>query len=302
MIELTLSAPVDCIADFTYNFYWQHRGTKLDPDAPIPYQEESAYTYRDVTEALKRGEDVHVNGDVGHRLCSSMGVDLHFFSGTGQSIPVGNVLVDGDVDTRMGISMVAGALYVAGTVKTPIGNVVEVTTDRDGYKKYRSITDVVCHGLGSDTLTPPNTLTGTRLCIADRLVRDTVGARCTCDAQITVDGDVDLSTGILMRQGTVIVEGNAGMNSGALLNGGTVVIKRRAGAFAGIDMKDGTLAIGGTVEGYLGANKHGGVIYARGAQALPPSHALPVAGADLTLLSKVLGISQLQAMMFTKFV
>lgn len=300
-MHLELSAPVDCIADFTYNFYWQHRGAKLDPDTPIPHQEGSSYTYRDVNEALKRGEDVCIDGDVGHRLCSSFGVDLHFFAGTGRSIPVGNVLVNGDVDTRMGISMVAGVIYVSGAVKAPIGNVIEVVTDRVGYKKFRSITDVVCSGLGGDALSHPNLLSGTRLVLSDLQVRDTVGARCACDARIVVKGDVDLSTGILMRRGTVVVEGDAGMNSGALLSGGTVIVKGNAGAFAGIDMKDGTLAIGGKVQGYLGANKRGGIIYAQGAKALPPSRAEPVAGGDLAFLSKALGVSQLQSMMFTKF-
>jgi formylmethanofuran dehydrogenase subunit C len=301
-MQLTLSAPVDCIADFTYNFYWQHRGSKLEPSDPIPHQEGSAYSYRDVVDALKRGNDVYVIGDVGHRLCSSFGVDLRFFSGTGASIPVGDVIVDGDVDTRMGISMTCGAIYVAGTVKAPIGNVLEVLSDRTGYRKYRSITDVVCNGLRGDALAPPNTLVGKELIISDRVVRDTVGARCACDAQICVKGDVDLSTGILMRVGTVIVTGSAGMNSGALLSGGTVIIRGDADAFAGIDMKSGVLVLGGTPHGYLGANKRGGMIYARGAKALPPSQALAVTGNDIALLSKHLGISHLDAMMFKKFV
>ncbi|MGB9371967.1 MAG: hypothetical protein WCB79_08580 [Halobacteriota archaeon] len=301
-MELELSAPVDCIADFTYNFYWQHRGSKLEPSDRIPHQEGSSYTYRDVVEALKRGDDVYVSGDVGHRLCSSFGVDLHFFSGTGATIPVGDVIVDGDVDTRMGISMTAGAVYVAGAVKTPIGNVIEVASDRTGYRKYRSITDVVCNGLRDDTLVPPNVLSGTQLTVSDALVRDTVGARCACDARICVEGDVDLSTGILMRRGTVIVTGRAGMNSGALLNGGTVIVRGNADAFAGIDMKSGVLVIGGTPQGFLGANKRGGTIYARGATALPPSKALAVTGNDIALVSRHLGISQLHAMMFKKFV
>lgn len=301
-MQLELSAPVDCIADFTYNFYWQHRGTKLEPDAPIPHQEGSAHTYRDVVEALKRGDDVHIRGDVGHRLCSSLGVDLRFFSGTGGGIAVGSVIVDGNVDTRMGISMVAGTVYVTGLVKPPIGNIVEVASDRTGYHKYRSITDVACNGLGGDELIPPNSLSSRHLCVSDAIVRDTVGARCACDACIQIGGDVDLSTGILMRQGTVIVTGNAGMNSGALLKGGTVIIKGNAGAFAGIDMKAGILIIGGMPEGYLGANKRGGAIYARGSKALPPSQALAVVGDDVALLSKGLGINQLQAMMFKKFV
>jgi len=301
-MQLELSAPVDCIADFTYNFYWQHRGSKLEPNDRIPHQEGSAYAYRDVVEALKRGDDVHVSGDVGHRLCSSFGVDLHFFSGTGAPIPVGDVIVDGNVDTRMGISMTAGAVYVAGSVKAPIGNVIEVVSDRTGYKKYRSITDIVCNGLHDDKLAPPNVLSDKQLTVSDALVRDTVGARCACDALIRVKGDADLSTGILMRRGTVIVTGNAGMNSGALLNGGTVIIRGDAAAFAGIDMRSGVLVIGGTPKGYLGANKRGGTIYARRAKALPPAQALAVTGNDIALLSAHLGISQLHAMTFKKFV
>ena len=301
-MQLELSAPVDCVADFTYNFYWQHRGAKLEPDAPIPHQEGSAHSYRDVVDALKRREDVYICGDVGHRLCSSFGVDLRFFSGSGGSIPVGSVIVDGNVDTRMGISMVAGAVYVAGVAKQPIGNVVEVASDRTGYTKYRSITDVVCNGLGEDSLIPPNVLSNTQLQLSDAIVRDTVGARCTCDARICVAGDVDLSTGILMKRGTVIVTGNAGMNSGALLKGGTVIIRGNADAFAGIDMQSGVLVVGGTPQGYLGANKRGGTIYARGAKALPPAKAFAVTRDDIALLAKHLDVGQLQAMMFKKFV
>jgi len=193
-------------------------------------------------------------------------------------------------------------VYVHGVVKPPIGNVVEVTSDRTGYRKYRSITDVVCYGLGDDALVPPNVLSKTQLRLSDAIVRDTVGARCTCDAHICVAGDVDLSTGILMKHGTVIVTGNAGMNSGALLNGGTVIIRGNAEAFAGIDMRSGLLVVGGTPGGYLGANKRGGTIYARGAKALPPAKAFTVNRNDMALLSKHLGVGQLQAMMFKKFV
>jgi formylmethanofuran dehydrogenase subunit C len=300
-MELEFSSPVDCIADFTYNFYWQHLGAKLEPNTMMPYQVESAYTYRDVVETLKRGEDVHISGDVGHRLCSSFGVDLRFFSGTGSSLAVGNVIVDGNVDTRMGISMSSGAIYVAGAVKPPIGNVIEVASDRAGYRKYRSITDIVCRGAGGDVLVAPNTLSDAQLDISDAIVRDTVGARCTCGARICVTGDVDLSTGILMERGTVMVTGNAGMNSGALLSGGTVIIRGNSGTFAGINMRSGVLVIGGTPEGYLGAKKQGGTIYARGAKALPPSKSFALAREDITLLSRALGIAQLQAMMFNKF-
>src|SRR5659263_393069 len=63
-MHLELSEPVDCVADFTYDFYWQHRGAKLKPDDPIPHQEGSNYTYRDVIEALKRKENIFILGDV----------------------------------------------------------------------------------------------------------------------------------------------------------------------------------------------------------------------------------------------
>ena len=300
-MEIELSSPADCVADFTYNFYWQHLGTKLDPNRLIPYQEGSAYTYRDVVETLKRGEDVYINGDVGHRLCSSFGVDLRFFSGTGGSIAVGSVIVDGDVDTRMGISMTSGAIYVAGAVKPPVGNVVEVASDRTGYRKFRSITDIVCKGVGDDVLVAPNTLSDAQIDISDAILRDTVGARCTCDALICVSGDVDLSTGILMLRGTVIVTGDAGMNSGALLSGGTVIIRGNSGPFAGVNMRSGVLIIGGKPEGYLGAKKQGGTIYARGAKPLPPSKPSALTHDDIILLSRVLGVARPQAMMFNKF-
>jgi formylmethanofuran dehydrogenase subunit C len=301
-MQVEFDTPIDCVADFTYNFYWQHRGAKLNPDKAMPAQVGSDYTFRDVVETLKRGEDVYIRGDVGHRLCSSMGVDLKFFSGRGRSIPVGTVSVDGNVDTRLGISMVAGAIYVSGAVKAPVGNVIEVDSDREGYRKFRSITDVVCDGLRNDSLAPPNTIRDKELNLCDGIVRDTVGARCDCNARINVDGDVALSTGILMKAGEVVIAGNAGMNSGALLNGGIVVIKGDAGEFAGIDMRSGVLIVGGRSSGYLGANKRGGVIYARGAQALPPAKEVPVTGKDVTLLIRSLGISQIHAMMFKKYV
>ena len=47
----------------------------------------------------------------------------------------GSVIVDGSVDTRMGISMVSGAVYVKGNVKQPAGNVIEVESDLAGYRR-----------------------------------------------------------------------------------------------------------------------------------------------------------------------
>ena len=85
---------------------------------------------------------------------SSLGVDLKFFGGKGGSLKVGSIIVDGNVDTRMGISLVSGAIYVKGAVKEPLGNVIEVGSDRAGYRKYRSITGMLQEGSNEKSFLP----------------------------------------------------------------------------------------------------------------------------------------------------
>lgn len=265
-ILLEMSEPVDCIADFTFNFYWQHKGDKLDPEWKIPGNQ---YTYGEVVEHLKRGGNIKIKGDVGHRLGSSMGVDLKYFQGTGSDIPVGDVYVEGNVDTRMGISMTRGCIYVKGEVKEPVGNLVQVKSDVAGYKKFRSITDILTEGRGKDVLIGCS-LQGNKLIIADGMVKDTVGARLDVNREIIVEGDVDLSTGILMRQGVVRVNGQAGKNTGALLNGGTVIINGDTDDFTGIDMISGIIIVNGNAGKFLAANKKNGKILARNGSPIPP--------------------------------
>jgi len=142
-MNLTLNTRIDCICDFTYNFIWQHKGEELDPDAPIPDQVDSEYTYRQLVEALASGEDVHISGSVGKRFASGLGVNLAYFGGEGDALDVGSVFVDGDIGTRAGISMVSGAIYVKGTIAEPMGNIVEVVSDEGGYRKYISITAIL---------------------------------------------------------------------------------------------------------------------------------------------------------------
>jgi len=267
ILEINLQKPVDCLCDFTYNFYWQHKGEKLDPDWKIPDNE---YTFSDIVSHLKSGNDVKINGDVGHRLCSSMGVDLQFFGGTGKEIEVGNVIVDGNVDTRMGISMVKGSIYIKGNFKAPIGNLAEVKSDMKDYRKFRSITDILMNGLSGDKLSGSQ-LTGNGISINDGIVRDTVGSRMDMEAEITINGKVDLSTGILMRNGTVRVNGNAGKNTGALLNGGTVVINGDCDDFTGIDMIKGLIIVNGNAGKFLAANKKTGTILAKKGSPIPPT-------------------------------
>jgi formylmethanofuran dehydrogenase subunit C len=298
-MHLTLNSPVDCLCDFTYNFIWQHKGEELDPDEVIPYQVGTDHTYRQLVETLVSGDDVHISGSVGKRFASSLGVDLAYFGGSGKSLATGSVFVDGDIGTRAGISMVSGAIYVSGTVAEPMGNIVEVVSDKEGYRKFISITSILQSGDDVDLADKRNSFDGSTLTLADGMVRDTVAARLDVDSVVIVDGDVDLSTGILMKKGRVIVEGDAGMNTGVLLDGGRVVIKGDVGEFAGTDMRSGELLIGGRAQGYIGANMKGGSIYVKGnVKTIPPAKLGMVD--DMRMLQKELGVDRMAAMMYRK--
>lgn len=280
ILEIELKEPVDCLCDFTYNFYWQHQGEKMNPDEKIPGND---HTFRELVEHLKKGHNIKIIGDVGHRLCSSMGVNLQYFGGDGKDIGVGNVIIDGDVDSRMGISMARGSIYVKGIVKEPIGNLIQLKSDLKGYKKFKSITDIVTNGLNGEKLIGGE-LSRKRLTIDDGMIRDTIGARLNMDAEIIHQGDLDLSTGILMRKGVVKVNGNAGKNTGALLNGGTVVINGNSDDFAAIEMKKGTLIINGNAGKFMGAQKESGVILAKYGNPIPPTEQKNLEESDKQLL------------------
>lgn len=101
------------------------------------------HTFQDIVEHLKKGNSVKINGNVGHRLCSSMGVDLAYFGGIGSAIEVGDVFVNGDVASRIGISIRKGNIYISGKITDPIGNMVEVKSDVKGYKRFISITELL---------------------------------------------------------------------------------------------------------------------------------------------------------------
>jgi len=308
MLTLDISTQVDCLCDFTYNFYWQHKGSELDPDKPVKGQTDTHFTYRDLVEHLISGKDVRINGDAGSRLGSSLGVDLKYFGGIGVALDTGRIFVDGNAGTRMGISMVSGRIYVSGSVAQPMGNVVEVVPDREGYRCFRSITDILHKGLGDDEFTG----TGNSfregeedvpcLVLADGVVRDTVGARCERDARVEVMGDVSLSTGILMHRGTIIIEGDAGMNTGTLLSGGTVVVQGGTGEFAAADMRSGTLIITGKSSGYMCANMRGGAVFVkRDVKVLPPARQCQPSDGDLKLLVDVLDTNRMDAMGYRKY-
>ncbi|MDF1557224.1 MAG: formylmethanofuran dehydrogenase [ANME-2 cluster archaeon] len=305
-LTLDLQSPTNCLCDFTYNFSWQHEGAELEPDAPVEGQQGSEYTYRDLVEHLRSGSDVHIIGNAGSRLGSSLGVDLKYFGGSGKALDVGSIFVDGDVGTRMGISMVSGRIYISGSVAQPVGNVVEVVSDRDGYRCLRSITDILHNGMEADEfINNRNSFTDKDvpyLVLADGVLRDTVGARCERDVKVLVEGDVSLSTGILMQKGIVYVDGDAGMNTGTLLWGGMVVVRGSVGEFAGADMRAGNLIITGGSRGYMCANMRGGAVFTkREVKVIPPARQCQPTSDDLKLLVDVLDTNRMIAMGYRKY-
>jgi len=127
-------------------------------------------------------------------------------------------------------------------------------------------------------------LEGKKFLIHDGTVKDTVGARLDKDMEITLEGNVDLSTGILMRQGVVRVNGRAGKNTGALLNGGTVVINGATDDFTAIDMIKGAVIVNGDAGKFLAANKKSGYVLARKGSPIPPAIKKELTPADSNLL------------------
>ncbi len=299
-VNIRLTVPVDNLCDYTFNFHYLNQ--KLDPNSRIANQAGSSYNYQNLVDALKGGSDVHIKGDVGERLAYSMGADLKHLGGSGRPEPAGRVFVNGSVGGEAGMGMVSGALYISGTVQEPLGNIIEVASDVDGYRKFRSITDIMCSRPGEDTLVS-NSLDkdDNILILNDGILRGTIGARMDCRGTVRVEGNAYNGTGLLMRQGIVYVEGNAGMNTGSRLAGGTVVISGKVDEFAGVYMKSGNLVIK-EARGYVGANMTGGDIYSKRKVPLsPPATPVKKSVENIKMLRRVLGVGHLEAMLYNKY-
>jgi len=301
VIKLELRFRVDNLCDYTFNFCWHNR--QLDPDAQVPHQSGTEYTYRDLTDALKTGMEVHIKGDVGERLAQGMGADIRHLGGTG-GIGTGNasrIFVDGDVGAEAGLGMVTGAVYVSGMVEEPLGNIIEVHSDVAGYRKFVSVTDLLCNHKPEMPVSNSLDHETRRLVLNDGILRGTLCARCDCPVDVRVEGDAHNGTGLLMRQGTVTVTGDAGMNTGAHLNGGTVVVQGMAGEFAGAYMKCGVLLVGGGM-GYAGADMKGGAIYSRRKLVTsPPAEKSRIMGVDMSLIRKLVSASRFESMRYSKY-
>lgn len=293
MIQI-LASGEKCLADNTFDFYWQHQGSRLDPDQTV-----DGISLRQIVTSLRQGERVKITGDAGSRLGSSLGVDLVRLGGKGGPIEgTGSIVVDGNVGRRMGISMLRGAIYVSGRVDEPLGNMIEVPSDLTGYRKFVSITESLEKGI---KVSEPNILDERGLIIYDGISRDTLGARNPTAKTILLKSDAGMSTGILMRSGTIVVEGCAGQNTAVLMRGGRVVIRGKTGDFTGAEMIEGEVFIEGDAGSFTCAKMRGGTIYARQARPLPPAKMHPLSPVERSQLAKVLELGPMQALMYSRF-
>jgi len=283
-----------CLCDFSFDFYWQHLGSRLDMDATV-----GGISFRRMVQALREGETVRVQGDAGSRLGSSLGVDLMRLGGKGGPIEqTGRIIVDGDAGSHMGISMLRGAIYVSGRVMLPLGNVVEAESELSGYKKFVSVTEALEKGLA---VLPPNEISEKGLAIKDGLIRDTLGARNPTKKSLLLGGDAGMSTGILMGSGSIEVDGDSGANTGVLMQGGRIVIRGGTGDFTGAEMRAGEIIIEGDAGSFACARMKGGALYARQGKCLPPARMCSPDGGEQAMLSRSLKIPLLHAMMYKKF-
>jgi len=297
---LTLKDIINNLCDYTYNFTWQNN--KIRHDSVIPSQVGTNYTFSDLVNELKKGNEVHITGNAGKGLGYSMGVNLKHFGGTGAVEKAGKIFIDGDVSSEMGMGMAAGTIYVKGNVDEPLGNVVEVVSDEAGYRKFRSITDILRHGIEKDILIKNNyDAQKNHLILDDGIMRGTIAARCDRDALVTVEGNVYNGCGLLMQKGTVYVTGDAGMNTGAHLDGGLMVVEGTTGEFAGAYMKKGTIILT-DAKGYAGANmKDGAILSKKKVKVSNPVEELEISQEDANIIRKHLGIGHVEAMSYHKY-
>lgn len=282
-----------CLCDFTFDFYWQHQGSRLDMDATV-----DCVSFRRMVQALRQGETVRILGDAGSRLGSSLGVDLLRLGGMGGPIEAtGRIIVDGDVGSHMGISMQRGAIYVSGEIKPPLGNVVQVESDLSGYRKFVSATEVLEKSI---SVLEPNACDKDGLEIRDGILRDTLGARNPTCKKIRLHGDAGMSTGILMRSGQVEVFGNAGPNTGVLMQGGRIVVSGTSGDFTGVEMRAGEIIVEGDAGSFACARMRGGAVYAKTGKPVPPAKVQMPDSREQTTIAQSLKIPMLYAMMYRK--
>ncbi|MDD1742246.1 MAG: tributyrin esterase [Methanotrichaceae archaeon] len=292
MIKIEASGE-SCLCDFTFDFYWQHKGSRLDPDLTF-----RGYSLRKLVEALKEGKTISIEGDVGNRLGSSLGVDLMRFGGMGGPIEsTGKIIVNGNVGNRFGISMLRGVIYISGSIEEPLGNVIEVETDLSGYRKFISITEALERNI---LVVEPNSWKDQNLFLCDGIQRDTLGARNCADKVVIVKGNVGMSAGILMNSGSINISGNSDSNTGVLMKSGMLVVKGSTGDFTGAEMSGGEIFIEKSAGNYSCPKMKGGAVYAREGKPIPPARIHALSQVEKARLTKILDVNPLYTMMYRK--
>jgi formylmethanofuran dehydrogenase subunit C len=253
---------------------------------------------RKLVEALKEGETISIEGDVGNRLGSSLGVDLKRFGGLGGAIEsTGKIIVNGNVGNRLGISMLRGIIYISGSIEEPFGNVIETETDLSGYRKFISITEALERNV---PVLEPNLWKGQCLFLYDGIHRDTIGARNCTNKAMMVKGNAGMSAGILMNSGSINISGNSDSNTGVLMKGGMLVIKGSTGDFTGAEMIGGEIFIEKSAGNYCCPKMKGGTVYARDGKPIPPAKIHALSDVERARLMRIFGINPLHILMYKK--
>ncbi|MDK2940205.1 MAG: hypothetical protein PWQ51_2370, partial [Methanolobus sp.] len=201
-IEIALEGTADYICDYTFNFYWHNNS--LNPDSLIPGQNRTTFSYRDIVNELKSGGNIRITGNAGKNFAYSLGADIKHLGGSGEIEKAGRIFIDGNVGPEAGMGMVSGTLYVKGNIEYPLGNIVELASDVPEYRKFRSITDILCNGTVNDELIENEFNESEKtLILKDGVPRGTVAARCNCDSKVIIEGDAYNGTAMLARKATV---------------------------------------------------------------------------------------------------
>jgi formylmethanofuran dehydrogenase subunit C len=300
VIWIQLGESANYVCDYTFNFHWHNK--EPGPDSVIPYQIGTELSYRDLVNELKAGGEVHIKGNVGKNFAYSMGADLKHFGGSGEAEGAGKIFISGDAGPEAGMGMVAGTLYINGNIEQPLGNIIELVSDVHGYRKFRSVTDILCTGMGNDQLIDNEyNEAQSILTLKDGIPRGTLAARCTCTCTVIVEGNAYNGTGLLAKKCTIIVKGNAGMNTGSHLDGATVVVHGNVGEFAGAYMKEGKLMFL-DAKGFIGAEMAGGAIYSKSkVRTGSPAARSGLKREDISLIRELMGAGRVESMLYNKY-
>ncbi|MFH0860787.1 MAG: hypothetical protein V1921_06265 [Candidatus Altiarchaeota archaeon] len=161
------------------------------------------------------------------------------------------LIVEGDVEDRLGYGMKSGRIIVKGSARDWVGGMMtggDILIEKDA----RDFVGGTMEG-------------GNILVKGDS--RQAPGFN-MADGKIIIDGSCAELAGRGMRNGFLHVKGNAGIWAAKWLIGGKVRIDGNVGAEAALKMSGGVLEIGGSMEG-LSPEKTGGTVFYKGRQIWP---------------------------------